>query len=65
MSKDWIRLGDAARLLEPDDPTKGLMFDGRIAEDFKLASGTWVSVGPSCYQPRYHSTTAKSRTKAP
>jgi len=39
-------LGDAARLLEPDDPTKGLIFDGRIAEDFKLASGTWVSVGP-------------------
>jgi feruloyl-CoA synthase len=42
----FYRLGDAARLLEPDDPTKGLMFDGRIAEDFKLASGTWVSVGP-------------------
>ena len=27
-------------------PMKGFMFDGRIAEDFKLASGTWVSVGP-------------------
>jgi feruloyl-CoA synthase len=39
-------LGDAVRLLDADDPTKGLMFDGRIAEDFKLASGTWVSVGP-------------------
>ena len=42
----FYRLGDAARLLDPDDPTKGLVFDGRIAEDFKLASGTWVSVGP-------------------
>ena len=42
----FYRLGDAARLLDPADPTKGLMFDGRIAEDFKLASGTWVSVGP-------------------
>jgi feruloyl-CoA synthase len=42
----FYRLGDAARLLDPDDPTKGLLFDGRIAEDFKLASGTWVSVGP-------------------
>ena len=34
------------RLLDEDDPTRGLVFDGRIAEDFKLASGTWVSVGP-------------------
>jgi feruloyl-CoA synthase len=42
----FYRLGDAARLLDASDPTKGLMFDGRIAEDFKLASGTWVSVGP-------------------
>jgi feruloyl-CoA synthase len=42
----FYRLGDAARLLDADDPTKGLVFDGRIAEDFKLASGTWVSVGP-------------------
>jgi feruloyl-CoA synthase len=42
----FYRLGDAARLLDAADPTKGLVFDGRIAEDFKLASGTWVSVGP-------------------
>jgi feruloyl-CoA synthase len=42
----YYRLGDAVRLLVADDPTKGLLFDGRIAEDFKLASGTWVSVGP-------------------
>ena len=42
----FYRLGDAVRLLDAVDPSKGLMFDGRIAEDFKLASGTWVSVGP-------------------
>jgi len=42
----FYRLGDAVRLVDAADPTKGLVFDGRIAEDFKLASGTWVSVGP-------------------
>ncbi len=42
----YYRMGDAVRLLDEDDPTRGLVFDGRIAEDFKLASGTWVSVGP-------------------
>jgi feruloyl-CoA synthase len=42
----YYRLGDAARLCDPQDVSKGLMFDGRIAEDFKLSSGTWVSVGP-------------------
>ena len=42
----FYRLGDAVRLIDPDHPTRGLVFDGRIAEDFKLASGTWVSVGP-------------------
>ena len=42
----FYRLGDAVKLLDPADPTRGLKFDGRIAEDFKLASGTWVSVGP-------------------
>ncbi|MGH8186821.1 MAG: feruloyl-CoA synthase, partial [Steroidobacteraceae bacterium] len=39
-------MGDAVRLLDESDPTRGLVFDGRIAEDFKLANGTWVSVGP-------------------
>src|SRR3954463_12991695 len=39
-------LGDAVRLIDPTDPTRGLKFDGRIGEDFKLANGTWVSVGP-------------------
>jgi len=41
----FYKMGDAVRLVDPDDPQKGLMFDGRIAEDFKLATGTWVSVG--------------------
>jgi feruloyl-CoA synthase len=38
-------LGDAARFEDPDHPEKGLVFDGRVTEDFKLNSGTWVSVG--------------------
>src|SRR5512138_43453 len=42
----FYKLGDAARLLDERDPGRGLCFDGRIAEDFKLSSGTWVSVGP-------------------
>ncbi len=42
----YFRSGDAARFIDADDPQKGLAFDGRIAEDFKLDSGTWVSVGP-------------------
>ena len=37
--------GDAARFEDPAEPAKGLVFDGRIAEDFKLSSGTWVNVG--------------------
>jgi feruloyl-CoA synthase len=39
-------LGDAVRLIDPVDPTRGLRFDGRIGEDFKLGNGSWVSVGP-------------------
>jgi feruloyl-CoA synthase len=42
----YYRLGDAARWIDEQDIQRGLMFDGRIAEDFKLSSGTWVSVGP-------------------
>ncbi len=42
----YYRLGDALRPAKPDDLHAGFDFDGRIAEDFKLASGTWVSVGP-------------------
>ena len=42
----FYRMGDAMRFVDPDDPAKGLIFDGRLAEDFKLSTGTWVSVGP-------------------
>jgi feruloyl-CoA synthase len=42
----YYRTGDAARPYDPADPTRGLVFDGRIAEDFKLSTGTFVSVGP-------------------
>ena len=45
-TKGFYKLGDALRFEDPDDPGEGLLFDGRIAEDFKLATGTWVSVGP-------------------
>jgi feruloyl-CoA synthase len=38
-------IGDAGKLVDPDDPSQGVAFDGRVAEDFKLMSGTWVSVG--------------------
>ncbi|WP_397458393.1 feruloyl-CoA synthase [Pseudomonas asplenii] len=38
--------GDAIKLVDPHQPQLGLMFDGRIAEDFKLSSGVFVSVGP-------------------
>jgi feruloyl-CoA synthase len=39
------RTGDALRPADPADPQAGFVFDGRIAEDFKLATGTWVRVG--------------------
>ena len=42
----YYRTGDAARFVDPQDPRRGLRFDGRIAEDFKLSSGTFVSCGP-------------------
>jgi feruloyl-CoA synthase len=38
-------IGDAVTFADPDRPERGLFFDGRVAEDFKLNSGTWVSVG--------------------
>jgi feruloyl-CoA synthase len=40
----FYRIGDAGRPVDPDDPSAGIVFDGRIAEDFKLSTGTWVSV---------------------
>jgi feruloyl-CoA synthase len=42
----FYRTGDAVRWVDPADPQRGLLFDGRTAEDFKLSSGTFVSVGP-------------------
>ncbi|MEO6270826.1 MAG: feruloyl-CoA synthase [Lautropia sp.] len=41
----FYRIGDAVRWLDDRHPEAGLLFDGRIAEDFKVSSGTWVSVG--------------------
>lgn len=42
----FYSFGDAVRFVHPSDVNKGLLFDGRLAEDFKLGNGTWVSVGP-------------------
>lgn len=42
----FFRSGDAVRFFNLASPAEGLVFDGRIAEDFKLSTGTWVSVGP-------------------
>ena len=42
----WYMSGDALKYIDPAQPQLGLMFDGRIAEDFKLSTGTFVSVGP-------------------
>jgi feruloyl-CoA synthase len=41
----FYRIGDAGKLLDAADPSKGLVFDGRVSEDFKLTTGTWVQVG--------------------
>jgi feruloyl-CoA synthase len=41
----FYRIGDAVRFADPADPAKGIVFDGRVAEDFKLSTGTWVNVG--------------------
>ena len=41
----FYMIGDAVRLAVPGDPTKGFYFEGRTAENFKLRTGTWVSVG--------------------
>ncbi|MGJ5176860.1 feruloyl-CoA synthase [Bradyrhizobium oligotrophicum] len=42
----YYKMGDALKPVDPADFNAGFDFDGRVAEDFKLASGTWVSVGP-------------------
>ena len=42
----FYRTGDSMQFIDPANPEQGLEFDGRITEDFKLTTGTWVSVGP-------------------
>jgi feruloyl-CoA synthase len=44
-AEGYYRTGDAGKLEDPDDPNRGLVFDGRVVEDFKLMTGTFVSVG--------------------
>jgi feruloyl-CoA synthase len=41
----WLKTGDAVRFADESNPSAGLLFDGRTAENFKLSSGTWVNVG--------------------
>lgn len=41
----YLRMGDAGRLADPEDPAQGVIFEGRIGENFKLSTGTWVEVG--------------------
>ncbi|MBY0361569.1 MAG: feruloyl-CoA synthase [Phreatobacter sp.] len=42
----FYKFGDAVAFADPADPAQGFLFDGRLSEDFKLGTGTWVSVGP-------------------
>ena len=44
-AEGFYKIGDAAKFAEPGNPAAGLLFDGRVAENFKLVSGTWVNVG--------------------
>ncbi len=41
----FYKIGDAVKWANPDDPNEGLLFDGRVAENFKLLTGTWVAAG--------------------
>lgn len=41
----FYRIGDAGRFLDPSNPAQGILFDGRVVENFKLTSGTFVNVG--------------------
>jgi feruloyl-CoA synthase len=42
----FYRIGDSVRLADAQDIAQGFVFDGRLGEDFKLSTGTWVNVGP-------------------
>jgi hypothetical protein len=51
----YYKIGDAGLLIDPARPEKGIAFNGRVAEDFKLTTGTWVGghpAGPCCDGPR-------------
>jgi feruloyl-CoA synthase len=41
----FYRIGDAGKLVNSEDVREGILFDGRLGENFKLLSGTWVNVG--------------------
>ena len=43
--ENFFCIGDAGKFEDEDDPSKGIVFDGRVAENFKLLSGTWVHTG--------------------
>ncbi len=42
----FYRMGDALAFVDPADPSQGWILEGRLADDFKLSTGTWVRVGP-------------------
>lgn len=44
-AEGFFKMGDAVRFADPTDPVQGLCFAGRVAEEFKLVSGTWVAAG--------------------
>ena len=44
-AEGFYRIGDAVKFADPADPARGIVFDGRVAEDFKLSTGTWVNAG--------------------
>lgn len=44
-AEGFYKIGDAAKFVDHADPAQGILFDGRVAENFKLTSGTWVNVG--------------------
>lgn len=45
-AEGWFCMGDAVRFDDPTRPEQGLVYDGRLSENFKLATGTWVIVAP-------------------
>jgi feruloyl-CoA synthase len=47
----YYLIGDAVEFVDPAHPERGLLYDGRVGEDFKLLTGTWVHVGSRCAWP--------------